>query len=769
MGSTQRSCVAALAGLLLFSYAAQGLPWLATATRVAFVLGLALALQMMATEGSLVSFRRVNKRLRGVGLLWVAFALYASVSMLATNQQPFLTAPLMLVGCSALVFLGLGRHDLAQPMVLVLVALMLVHAIATIYFWVRPEQFGAFWTLACGAAPVEAYNYQSGITTHYSINGFYLMVGLVVCLALALASRGRARVPYVVASVLLAFALLLTQKRAMPVCALVAAFVLVVMGAREHRLLRVGACVLALALGVAALGLAVPSVQASLSRLLATFQAGSLEQATSGRVQLWQYALDGWRRSPVLGEGWYTYHYIWPNGVTLTVIAHNELLDLLYWGGVVGTVLFLMPALGSLVLTCRAALRHGWRNSSQAAVLLAGLGLQVSVLVYAFTSGTLMHHPYTFVPYLFGVAVSLQAVQALDDEYGATPRVAIVTQVGKSNFGNRLQNYALQELLRRHGVLPVTLRRQQVGIASLVKDAAKLDLPGLWRHRFYRFDFRHVEFADEVLPEGDAYPQGLTERFDAFAIGSDQVWNPDYPNTGENDYLPQVPPQKKFAYAASFGVPQISANRERTAQMLNGIPCISVREEAGQKIVRDLTGREVPLVLDPTMMLGKDHWETVAKRPRGIGGVDRPYLALYLLGDPQTMDWVRQVAEERGLAIVDLTSYPAKLGPAEFVWVIAHAALVCTDSFHGSVFSILFHRPLVMFDRAGDQDMIASRIDTLCDGFGLWDLRYNRQCFDIQRAFEVDWPAVEEALREKRAFAEGFVQQAVASAGYSIE
>lgn len=338
--------------------------------------------------------------------------------------------------------------------------------------------------------------------------------------------------------------------------------------------------------------------------------------------------------------------------------------------------------------------------------------------------------------------------------------VAIATIVS-FNYGNRLQNYALQEVLQSSfGLRARTLLPVGTTLGYRVKVAAKRLLHPFFPEKrwacYARFNACHVRFASQTIDDyrlGDA-------GFDCFVIGSDQVWNPDFSFTSEAEYLPQVPRGKKVAYAASFGVDEIVENRERTAQLLRGIRAISTRETAGAAIVRDLTARDAPTVLDPTMLLTLEQWEAVARRPR----MELPlsgYCLKYVLGEDANAGAVEELASARGFDIVDLADVSLPVGPAEFVWLVCHASLVCTDSFHASVFSILFHRPFVIFERQSRDKDMSSRIDTLCRTFGCGGHRYSKGEYCPEGVFSVDWARVEAVLASERARSADYLARAL--------
>lgn len=147
-----------------------------------------------------------------------------------------------------------------------------------------------------------------------------------------------------------------------------------------------------------------------------------------------------------------------------------------------------------------------------------------------------------------------------------------------------------------------------------------------------------------------------------------------------------------------------------------------MREQEGANTVKQFTGRDVPVVVDPTMLLTPDEWRKVSRQPAWYRGED--YILTYFLGNRPNAA-IQQVANKSGLPSVNLLDEDVYehyvTGVDEFIWAIEHASLIYTDSFHGTVFSILFQRPFVVCNRVGEEAVgkMSSRIDTLLSYFGL--------------------------------------------------
>lgn len=347
-------------------------------------------------------------------------------------------------------------------------------------------------------------------------------------------------------------------------------------------------------------------------------------------------------------------------------------------------------------------------------------------------------------------------------------KISILT-IQSINYGNRLQNYALQQTLMRFGHEVESLRRDP-GLKGPAQSKYRFlrSYIGRIRHLrdsascFRRFD-RKIHFSKLIVHPRFVSP-GIESEYDGFVVGSDQVWNPDFDFNSELDYLPFVERHNKISYAASFGVSNIVSNRERIGELLKGFSALSVREDAGSRIVRSLAGVEAEVVLDPTLLLDAEEWSDVEERPRFIHETS-PFLLKYVLGEDIHVKDIEQFALKEKLQIVDLCDKTLPVGPAEFIWLISHAKLVCTDSFHASIFSLLFHRPFVIFERrSADADM-SSRFDSLCRIFGMEHHRFSSVKYDWEKCLNEDWPGFEMKLSLERGRSFSWLTDALCKVG----
>jgi hypothetical protein len=363
-------------------------------------------------------------------------------------------------------------------------------------------------------------------------------------------------------------------------------------------------------------------------------------------------------------------------------------------------------------------------------------------------------------------------------------KIAIITLNGYSNFGNRFQNFALQQTLKSYADRIDTLlirdgKKKEHNFQSSLLYTIKKNLKSISYHDFMRkglsvvlfrvICYRHVKnkrrlryqafvaFSEKFISEIDSglthefIPTSLEVDYDYFIVGSDQVWNPLFPEFSELFFLTFAPKQKRIAYAPSFGINELPErfNKDFTSWIM-GFDHLSVREKLGAEIIMTLTGRDVPVVLDPTMLLTKEDWLN-ASEP--VGNIPKkPYIFIYFLGvlDPKINKEIKRFAKEQHMQIVrinDITSKFYAIGPSEFITLLDQASLVLTDSFHGTVFSIIFEKPFLTYKRIGRNDMY-SRIETL---FSLLHLQGRKDMsLSDPNLLKIDYTEVIELLQIER-------------------
>ena len=218
-----------------------------------------------------------------------------------------------------------------------------------------------------------------------------------------------------------------------------------------------------------------------------------------------------------------------------------------------------------------------------------------------------------------------------------------------------------------------------------------------------------------------------------FVVGSDQVWNPTFDHLSDIDTLSFLTNNQGISYAASFGVDKLPEEYDsQLAEIGKHFKAVSVREESAKELLKHYVD-DVQVHVDPTLLLTPQDWKKVMQKPRQF--LKKKYIALYFLGQLNEVRraQIEEFAESHGFEIVefmDKNSVYYSYGPAEFLWVIQHAEAVFTDSFHGNVFSFLFNKPFIVYDREDKNQNMSSRMETFLPKFYLQDRAYTGELQD---------------------------------------
>ena len=306
--------------------------------------------------------------------------------------------------------------------------------------------------------------------------------------------------------------------------------------------------------------------------------------------------------------------------------------------------------------------------------------------------------------------------------------------------------------------------------ASLYPDIA--DKIRVRNQRFDSFVKKYFTNLSPVFAGWENLVKSSANRYDLFMCGSDQLWLPN--NLGSHFYTLEFAPddKPKISYATSFGVSDIpSFQRRNTARYLNRFSWLSTREIAGAKIIRKLTRKKAEIVCDPTMLFDGSEWLTMIPDESII---DTPYIFCYFLGkNAEHRRLANELRNKTGLKIVtipfldDFVDLDIQFGDCQlfdvdaqdFVNLIRHAQYILTDSFHGSVFSILYQKKFLTFDRfSNDHNSRNSRIESLCRVLQLDD----RRCLDgdvLKIREEIDYSIAMKKLSSLRKKSEHFIIQ----------
>lgn len=345
--------------------------------------------------------------------------------------------------------------------------------------------------------------------------------------------------------------------------------------------------------------------------------------------------------------------------------------------------------------------------------------------------------------------------------------IGLVTCYFHHNYGSMLQAYATEMIMQQMGLpfqtiackAPINYMKEnkllyiikklliadwKMRLGKMKIERAKKDYPEFarnWDIRNKAFDqFAETFFHVSPYCKNREELSKMAENYSAFLVGSDQLWRTD---SVEHGYytLEWVPDHiRKIAYSTSIGVkevPWFQVNKNK--RFMNRFDHIALREQSACDLVYKLTGRKVPVVLDPTLLFTGDQWLGIQQQEPLTNG---KYIFCYLLGDnPSQREFIKRVKEKTGCKIVALQQLDDYIhsdegfadeapyvGPREFLNYIRNAEYVFTDSFHCSVFSILYKKNFFTFSRfaEGAKQSTNTRIDNLLHITGLEDRRMTK-------------------------------------------
>lgn len=310
-------------------------------------------------------------------------------------------------------------------------------------------------------------------------------------------------------------------------------------------------------------------------------------------------------------------------------------------------------------------------------------------------------------------------------------KIAILTQPLKGNYGGIVQNYALQEVLRREDFEVETIAREYGRDATALrrflahlknntynwargrkkKIFSKEEAEQIFAEN-RRFIKEYIRISPKLYDTNELADYFAKNKFDAVIVGSDQTWRPKYsPALGNYflDFLVHDTDVYKMAYAASFGTDKwefTDSETRESSDLIKTFDTVSVREKSGMILCRNFFNVEAEWVLDPTLLLTPDDYRVLYKSTDGYNNGVFSYL---LDKDSTKKALVDNLADKLGVSvysyqpkcaieagdIYDFDNLQNYTYPSPEGWLKSfdQADFVITDSFHGTVFAILFNKP----------------------------------------------------------------------------
>lgn len=284
---------------------------------------------------------------------------------------------------------------------------------------------------------------------------------------------------------------------------------------------------------------------------------------------------------------------------------------------------------------------------------------------------------------------------------------------------------------------------------------------------------KFFNFTDTYLkPQEVTYGElkRMAEESIACFSGSDQIWNSSTLYVDPLYYLRFAPQYKRVALSPSFGRDFIADyNKEKMRKWIIDYPYLSVREDSGVKLIKELTGRDATHLLDPTLIINSEEWKSI------LCIEDKPndYILAYFLDEPsdyakKCLKKLKEKLDCKILAIpykfeyMDYSDSIIAAGPKEFVELVANAKVVCTDSFHGTVFAINMHTPFFTYEREyGSANKQSERVLSILRKVDMLD-RYQPKNV-VEELNNLDFEHSEEILNAERKKAYDYVNNAINS------
>lgn len=346
--------------------------------------------------------------------------------------------------------------------------------------------------------------------------------------------------------------------------------------------------------------------------------------------------------------------------------------------------------------------------------------------------------------------------------------VGLITWHYYHNFGSALQAYALQTAIEQLGdrCKILNYRNPKFGRTNSLKLSiqyllSKFKNAGIYGFRKNNYVYPFVCFQKDFLHETKLYYNGddiSLRDIDILVCGSDQIWAP---NVFNPVYMLDFAPDSvnKVSYAASIGLNEIPVEYSGIyTKLLSRFDSISVREETGRDLLKSVCSIDAQVVVDPTLLLSRTEWEKIEKKVDLLP--DRYIFCYFLNENHRYRAKVQEFAMLHGLEIIGVSSNKNDaswmnilhgIGPSEFLYVIRNCDYVFTDSYHGTIFSLIFEKAFITFKRFKETDKISqnSRIYQLAAWFGIDSNIFRIEEYEPREKIYVDYQSVEAEMKKK--------------------
>ncbi|WP_294066084.1 polysaccharide pyruvyl transferase family protein [uncultured Fusobacterium sp.] len=340
------------------------------------------------------------------------------------------------------------------------------------------------------------------------------------------------------------------------------------------------------------------------------------------------------------------------------------------------------------------------------------------------------------------------------------------------NFGASLQSFACKSLIEKIARIKETkVINYNPTNFNFIKKVFHY-FTGL---AFNDYNNKFLNLSKEIYNKKEL--EELNNNFDIFIVGSDQVWRTIWLKEKSLHYFFDFvnDNKKKIAYAASFGVDFWEGDEkltEKIKSLIKRFDSISVREESGIDICKDTFGIDnVVCVLDPTLMISKEDYQPILDDWKDKNHLKKKYIAHMLLDDTKDLkDGSKKIADYLKAEINYIKGKSIKILGKEITfynkvsqWLtyLKDAELVITDSFHCTVFSLIFHKKFVV---VANPVRGVARLETLLGKVGLKD-RFFTNIEAVMKSGildkDIDYNEVDEKLEVHRKYSMEFLKKAL--------
>lgn len=356
-------------------------------------------------------------------------------------------------------------------------------------------------------------------------------------------------------------------------------------------------------------------------------------------------------------------------------------------------------------------------------------------------------------------------------------KVGIITFHNSYNCGSMLESYAMQTIVDKIGMNSEIINFSNSGQKELynimfknnsIKKFIKNIILFPHKKRIGNSNFKYEEFKNKYFKLSDSYnviDELKDDLYSTVIAGSDQIWNITIADADDAYFLPWVKNARKVAYAPSFGAKQIEKNAsdediKKYKKYINDFDALSIRENNGKKWIKKLTGKDVPVLLDPTLLLEKKDYEKIEA---SNAKYKEKYIFFYSPGfDSEICKYVKKISEKYNLKVITWSAkhyyiknvkrfgfeLPEYENPSMYLSLIKNAELVITTSYHGTIFSTIYKKKFITVKNGemyGDDD----RVITLLEQLNMMDRLIPHE-FDEEFNYleEIDYTEYEKKINE---------------------